>query len=76
MKVYLQTRLTPMMAVYDSEAEPSEIGTAIRGFLSPYIVLTDNEGYILYDYGEKTESLFPLLIIGGSILTALVILLR
>lgn len=55
MKVYLKTSLTPEMMLYDSK-EPVSSSGFVMDLLSPVVFVADDDGKILYTYGEYTAS--------------------
>jgi hypothetical protein len=75
MKVFVETKITPIMTVYDSSAPATQggIGKAIRSALSPVVAVTDDDGNVLYQSGDFYPSLFPYVAIGVALLLILVI---
>lgn len=59
MKVLVQTRLTPILTIYDTEAQSAGGGSlsynAVRTVLKPVIAVTTDDGSVLY----KTENFYP-----------------
>jgi len=75
MRVYLKTSITPEIQVYDSKAEPGP--SLIRDFLSPVIVIKDDQDNVQYVYGEyKASMLGPMILLIGAGLIALKIVRR
>lgn len=62
-KVYLKTKLTPTLKIYDS-SESSE-NSIIKNWLNPEITITDLNDKIIYKYGtSNNDNLFPYIIMG------------
>ena len=64
MKVYLETRLTPEITVYDTENKPAGSGIDWKKLFSPAVTITDDMGNVLFNYGTRSDNLFPLVAIG------------
>ena len=73
MKVYLQTNLTPSIEIYDTEQSQSEWGF-LRKLFAPQIVITDNQGNVLYSFGDEPKNYFPIVLVIASGLLALWVL--
>ena len=82
MKVLVQTRISPIMTVYDSQQpEPSNPGKSsalrtLRRFLKPVIQLQDDSGSPILATGDFYPSLFPLLVLFAVILIGYLIFRR
>lgn len=65
MKIYLQTTISPILAVYDSAAPAAAAESKtdwkglIKKILRPVVVVTDDRGRILYKTGDfYSQALF------------------
>lgn len=82
MKVVFQTRLTPIMTVYDSEqpdSAPSDSSPTLRlllRFLKPVIQLQDDQGNPILKTGEFYQSLFSLIVFLAVLAVGYLILRR
>ena len=65
-KMYVKTRLTPKIKVYDSlDNSPSAMGDTVKSLLQPEVWITDANDNTLYKYGATdTENIFPYLVLG------------
>lgn len=63
MKVYLTTRFTPRVAIYDStDTTPASVDW--KKWIAPYIEVNDNSDSEITHVGEPVESLFPFVVAG------------
>lgn len=75
MKVFLQTRLTPPVMIYDTEA-PEGYGKAVLKLLKPVVAVTDGRGNVYYKTGEFYPSVWPYIKYGAMILAGYFIIRR
>lgn len=68
MKVVLQTRFTPILTVYDSDAPPSTISKKIAlQVLKPVVAVTDGNDNVYYKTGDFYPSAFRYVAISALI---------
>ena len=82
MKVVMQTRITPVMTVYDSETPesgPSGNSSSVQSLLDllkPVIQLQDDQGQPILKTGEFYPSLFPLIVLFAVLVVGYLIFRR
>lgn len=69
MKFYLKTILTPEVEIFDTD-QP-EKSSWLQSLLKPQIVVRNEQGEILYVYGQGGGNLLPFFVLALAIITAL-----
>ena len=74
MKILTQTKLTPVMTIYDSTAPDTGAGSVVKDFLQPVISVQTDDGNVIYATGDFYESYFPIVAgVVGAVILGLII---